>query len=372
MRERFRHPPTTVDRLASQSHEIEHPSERVWRRRRQVLAFFTLCAALYGGDVASNRLAEEHAEVTIKIIDEHALDPAFDNQAILSIGGYKSVDGTLVNIGIAEQLRQTYDGQLWMLDSGNADFNEQAVADAVTEIAQKSGVTRITIVGHSAGGILGNGVIAKLIESQDGPTVELEILASTPMGVSNLPPAQKQGLELAGFLSNFGEVSYSTPIQYATGMAFEFERIDDFESLIDAHNDTIEGIDNNTTATVALQVRQALSIVDANFDEEFEIIGNTDWTQQKPVVVYFAANGDTKVDNHEASDDVCESSHEHGIQCIQGEVPGFVSHERPDLYGDNYAEAIALLDDEITAAIESERKATLPLVRNPSLDTFPI
>lgn len=232
MIERFHLPTAHVDQLLAESHATEPPGERSARRRRRALAFFALGLMLYGADVHANRQAEARAEVTIDIIDAHALDPAFNDQAILAIGGYKSVDGGLVMEGIGKALRLVYDGQLWVLKTGNADFNDDAVADAVDEIAEKTGVDRIAIVGHSGGGILGNGTMASMIEDQGGPTVELEILASTPSGVESLQPAQQQGLEFANFLSNFGEVSYSSPAQYVTGMAFELERIDDFESLM--------------------------------------------------------------------------------------------------------------------------------------------
>lgn len=112
--------------------------------------------------------------------------------------------------------------------------------------------------------------------------------------------------------------------------------------------------------------------MDADFKQEYESIADIDWVQQNPVVVYLAANGDTKVQNAEASADIGEHASSNGIPFIQGEVPGYVSHERPDLFADNYAAAFEEYGDEITAAIQNERKAVRTIGRNPASEVHPI
>ena len=382
------------DDLTSYEKKLVRRFERKQKRRARIpklmagiaIATSTLSLA-YWNDVKENQEMEASAEISINVIEEAPLDPDNSHKATIVIDGFNAYDADYLSGKLGESIRQVADGQVWSLGYNNAILKRSEIYEKIVSMAQERGITHVTIVGYSMGGIIGAEAASDLV-TESPLEVESLIFISTPDGYDGLRDYQKNELAFGQWLaSNISGSEYSTAVRkagevyfyrdvYTKGQLGEWwdlqKNIPVVWDNIPRFFETVGDVANRTSGprqtTMRLLAQQIFKIANADISGNFEAISEMRGEKQMPVVLYFGTGSpgyDYIVDDKESSESIGEYADESDLSYTVYEVPGAI-HSQYYKTIDEYMQMFTEASDTTESKIAYEaRSVDEPLSDDP-------
>ena len=323
----------------------------------------------YWIDVHNNYQELQNAELSITV-ESPALDPENNDSALVFLHGFNTYDAVQLTETIGPAYQELLDGEMWSVRYGNADFAEEIITREIEELAEERGVTKIAIVGYSAGGTIGSGVESNVFTNTD-----LDVLASlpthSPANQASLRPYQQSELETGKvFTTLIPSSRYSKPWRWVFEMYFMRDR------YLNPDKSFVENIDSlKKTGAFALRIvnRKDLPSVDTLY-QQIKAIDSADITGDALAIATHAeATGKTLpvhgyveitepghdyiVNNKEAASVYKAAAEQAGIQFFTIDVPTGV-HSRPDINTDDYRRALMGIKTDFAEALITEYEAS--------------
>jgi len=344
--------------------------EKISRRhRRGTLAGFALLLAaqpiaIYGADILYNYQVEAESSVDIDIRGE-AIDESNNNSALIFFNGFGTNNASVPVKYVGPAMQDIIDGQLWSVDYGNAPLNAVDITRHILEEAEKQNVTRVSLIGYSAGGIIAIEV-AKQLTAESSLSVELITAISTPDGIDGLQQDKQEEMSLTETIALIPGATHSTHLRYVGEMFARQEQftqgtaIDNITDFNRVSNHVLTALKDNRLPQTWLLVDQALAIANADLSSDISSVrSNTRTTRPLPVMLYLSSPGSGMVNDSLSAESICNYAAQNNIECYTYEAPGAI-HSRIDLGEESYNEALAQAKHVIINALErSKDKAAI-------------
>lgn len=356
---------TTTEILSHVDHPELTPRYR-WRQRSMAkLALLSMLAGAhaYGQDVKHNMEREASGTISVQEIAP-ALDPRFDDYAIVALNGFATYDANEVATHQSPAFQQVTGARIWSVSYGNAILDHAGVATAIAEKARQEGVERIAIHGYSTGSNIGTVTARHLIE-ETPLHVEAIYMVSAPAGYKGLQPDTRHGINMArNVLEYIPNAKYSSAVRFVLELIY---RQDQYAqgSLLEQASDAIktgdtiqEELDQKKFPGTWLLADQALAIQDIQLADEFQRIAAAVPHQTKPLIVYLGTDRpghDYMVNDNYSAEKICQDAMAAGLTCLRRDVPGAV-HTRPDIAVEAYQTTISTALPFINFALQQERE----------------
>jgi len=342
-------------------------------RATQLMAHAAITLTAFLGVYAADAMHGEQvqAEASVSVSYQGApLNAENNDSALIFFNGFGTYDGDDLTEHLGEVAQKLVDGELWSMSYGNAPLSPEVMANEIIEKAKERGIKKISIVGYSAGGIIGIETLEYIVKNSN-LIVEMIMPISTPAGIDSLRQRQQEEMKNAGFIAEVPGASHSTFVRFFGEMYFRRDRYDEGDLLQRANdlNETtfsvLDDLDNEKLAGTWLLIDQTIAIGSADLDERLKNISEATADRQTPVIVYFGTaepGYDYLVDDKESSEIMCDTATKYTIQCFMYYVPGAV-HSIPARAHEEYLETadqavpsieIALGHEELIYFIQNE------------------
>ena len=343
-----------------------------------------LTTAGYWGGVVVNQNVQKEAEITVNEI-AGPLDSINDNSAIIFFDGFATYDADTITQYLGPASQHITDGDLWSISYGNAPLDEKVISNKIVTLAEKLGVTHVTIEGQSMGGNVGTKV-ASILYNYTDLVVDRIGLRHTPDGVDGLEPESKAQYDFMEVLSAIPGAKYSNAVRTIGEMVIHQDRYNGSDSnkpdtleqrakdFTETWNDTQYSLENPELPGMWLMSDQLFALADADIKTSLKTIAESDSDKPKPVITYTQApeGTDRVVNNQYSATNICADVQELDMQCFVNTVedPHF-SHENPYNSAPAYNELALSTAPILQKAIEKEQNiAKLGLFLFSQDDTF--
>lgn len=339
-----------------------------WKSR---LGRYGTIAAIGLGVIASHYSADVNANISMesqsaaRILERGApLDESADDSALVFLTGVGTNNADTFAKYQRVAFQQVVDGYVWSVDYDNAALDPEAIGEAIREKAQRDGVSRVSIIGRSAGGIVGTQVVEYLLQ-HSSLTIDLLALESVPDGLDGVRPDNIRSMEIAEYLTLIPGAQHSTYLRVGLELwlrkaQYGLDPVKFAHTFTEVNDSVAEG----RLPGSWLVVDQVLAISNARLEQRLAAIGEAGADRQRPVVLYLgtAAPGyDTQVNDLVSGRNICGYAEEAGLHCLDYDVPGAV-HSRPEVATDAYERITAFAAPVIERWI-AEDAARLSLQR---------
>lgn len=288
----------------------EERREKFLRRLPIKIGAFTLAlssiSTAYWSDVAANEQIESNAAISVTTTTEtqEAVDA---DSAVLFIDGFNAYDATYLSGTLGPFAQSIQSGSVLSLNYNNGVLNRDEILEKVKSYAAEHGITKLSVIGYSMGGIIATELAADLNSKSD---IEVPYLAAieTPYGNEGLRPYQQNelafgqwvtnhvaGSEYSSWARNLGEI-YFRRGQYTTGNIPT-----DIGQFIGATNDVLTRPRPHNLTTTRLLMQQIYKIAHVDFKKEFETIYDNHAGKIGTTAAYFRTTGYDDVVNDEFS-----------------------------------------------------------------------
>lgn len=342
-----------TDELTPYEKKLVRRFERKQKRRSRMVKMLAgtaiACNALsisYWNDVRENQELEASAEISINVINEEPLLEENSDKATIFIDGFNAFDADYLGGKLGEGMQHIADGEVWSLGYNNAILQRSDIYEKIVALATERGITKVTIVGYSMGGIIGAEAASDLITESE-IDVESLIFISSPDGYDGLREYQRKELAFGQWVATFIAGSeYSTAVRKGGEVYFYRDRFtkgelgewwnlvqnvpviaDNIPRFFETVGEIAERTSGPRQTTMRLLSQQVFKIARADINHEFERIVEHEGEKQMPVILYFGTDEpgyDYIVDDKTSSENICSYADESGLQCAIYNVPGAI------------------------------------------------
>ena len=369
---------------------VKKEEKRAKGRARAVLTLTSLALAStagvigYWADVSHNRevQAAADAQISLKVI-AGPQNKENSDKAIILMDGYGTVDSDLLAKSIGPGSRQLGDGYLLSFDYNNGVISRDAVLKEVLRETAEIGVTHVTYVGHSTGGIMGLEAAADTVK-YSYLNVDADVQLSAPSGPKGLNPQQAASLGFSQSVAKipgatdssaylFGNEMLMRSGNYTKGQFKDFWSGESFwEDLgnvghdvgIVANNigaffstsgEVLSQLNNPDNISYRLLAQQGFKVQQFDAEAELKTINEQRATKQMFPIIYLKTNDTSVVNDEESALDEAKAAQKERIKFISKLVPD-ADHQLFFRYGDQYAHTFKGLSDPVKEIIRAEVK----------------
>ena len=316
-----------------------------WQKRRTrrligaqaALLTIVTGVGLYASDVNANREIQASSQASVTVYDE-PLDPENNSSAVIFFNGFGTYDADSIAEVFGPGIKETFDGESWSVSYGNAPLNPEKIAGKINALAQERGVSTVSIVGYSAGGIIGVATGAELAKNPD-LTIRNITTASTPDGVDGLRPYRQTEIQIADTLGRIPGAKYSTPVRLAGEIYFRRDRFDEGDPLqrvndfFETAHGAYEHIQQPKLPGTWLLIDQTLAIAESDINANLKkIAAEYDNKKPLPTLLYLGTDKpgrDYMVDDALSGENICNYGRQSNMECSIFNVPGAI-HTLPE------------------------------------------
>lgn len=347
-------PPVTVDApeiVPEDSEPTEYQLQYLRRRERTrrrmgrvgfvATSIGVLVGTAYWADVAHNIQEEKEAEPGIYILAD-PLDEENNHKATIILDGFNTMNANSYTREIGESIQQYADGELWSVDYNNAPLNGKTIFESAFELAEKRGITSISVATYSMGDIPGVEVATDFYVSSPLPVEKISITAG-PSDVEGLQPYRQWELD---FAKNVAEkipgATHSTFWRYVAELYFYkdyYIKDDGFNigTFMKVGGSILKHFWEGDYTSNSFLLSQIDAMNSSDIKQNLEEIGEASDPESEdyngklpPIVMYFGTGKggyDAMVNNKYSSEKICEYAETSGMPCFQYYVPGAVHSE---------------------------------------------
>lgn len=327
--------------------------EKIYPRVLSALTATAILGSLYWVDARQHEAIQATATIDIDVVGD-PLHIVNNDSALVFLDGFGTYDADVTAEHLGPVAQQIVDGELWSVSYGNAPLNPRSISNQVIKLAEERDVDRVSIVGYSAGGIIGIEVAEDIIESSE-LQVEMIMPISTPDGTDGLRQARQGEMSVLDVVSHVPGAKYSSFVRFMGEMYFRRDQYED-KGFLNVAGDVLGDLGKKQLPGMWLMADQALAIENADLKNRLSHIAESSEIGQRPPIVYFGTEKpgyDYMVNNKKSSENICTYATEVDLQCFIYNVPGAV-HTRPWLANDEYMKVARDAAPEVQFAIANE------------------
>jgi len=328
-------------------------------------------------NINENIEVAENARINVDIRGE-ALDEENGDKAIVFINGFGTYDANNLVETFGEGFQEyIQDGQLWSVNYGNAPLSISEIAERIITLTEKMGVTRVDLVGYSAGGDVAVAVNDE-IRATSSIDVPLIMGISTPDGTDNLrkeiQDATRNYLELLGkapILAYYDPARFIGEAMLRQPLYMNDDETINIESFITTMDAILDDLGRKKFPSTKLLYDQYQAI--ENIDLE-ELINNITTKYEpnllNPTLVYIGTGKggyDYMVDDKTSGANFCKYAADAGLGCLLVNSPNAV-HTKPEQSAEEYMQTFAEISPELQQMMAQEQnryiRLTMPIPLN--------